>query len=204
MNKTGTGRKKGSIVIYRKNYNLLGERFGKVVVVEKLENRYITPSGKSQVQWRCICDCGKEKIATTNNLCMGNSSSCGCMSFTPEVIERRAKGLIKELAGFTEVLGSYKRNAKKRGYNFSLNDEESMSLFKGNCYYCGIEPKMIIKKSKIPFIYNGIDRKNNFIGYEYLNCVSCCGRCNKAKMNLPMEDFINLITKIYKNLIDNK
>ncbi len=191
-------RKRG---IYRTSYNLVGEMFGHVIVLEKHPQNYISPGGKHHTRWLCRCTlCGREKITTTNNLCRGGGSSCWCQAFTPEIIARRSAGLIREHAGFTEIIGSYRRNAMKRGYQFQINDEQAMKLFKGNCHYCGVEPKMIIKKSKIPFVYNGIDRTDNTIGYTTENCVSCCGVCNKAKMNLQYNDFINLIKRIHNNL----
>jgi hypothetical protein len=46
----------------------IGERFGSLIVVEKLENRRV----------RCLCDCGKETIVFDGNLSRGNTTSCGC------------------------------------------------------------------------------------------------------------------------------
>lgn len=33
-------------------------------------------------------------------------------------------------------------------------------------------------------------RKNNSVGYTLENCVPCCGICNKMKMNLDFDTFI--------------
>lgn len=52
--------------------NIVGERFGKLVVVARLPNRGRT------VMWRCQCDCGSEASCSTSNLRGGNSTSCGC------------------------------------------------------------------------------------------------------------------------------
>ena len=48
------------------------------------------------------------------------------------------------------------------------------------------------------FLYNGIDRKDNNIGYIIENCVSCCGICNRMKMDMSYDDFLNHIRLIYK------
>jgi hypothetical protein len=52
--------------------NLAGQRFGFWLVKMRVHNH------NKIVQWLCLCDCGKEKIVTTNSLRSGNSTSCGC------------------------------------------------------------------------------------------------------------------------------
>lgn len=55
--------------------NLVGKRFGKLTVVE------LAPKTKNRsTLWRCICDCGKEKIARNKNLIEGITTDCGCIS----------------------------------------------------------------------------------------------------------------------------
>lgn len=56
-----------------KKLDLCGQRFGFWVVQKRAEN---TKNGR--IQWICLCECGKEKIVTTNSLRSGNSTSCGC------------------------------------------------------------------------------------------------------------------------------
>ena len=53
--------------------DLTGQRFGRLVALERVEN---AKDGK--VQWKCKCDCGNEVIVKTNNLRSGNTKSCGC------------------------------------------------------------------------------------------------------------------------------
>ena len=57
--------------------DLTGQRFGRLVVIERAED-YIRPNGQSQVQWRCKCDCGNEKITVAYSLTHGLCTSCGC------------------------------------------------------------------------------------------------------------------------------
>lgn len=59
-----------------KSKNLEGERFGKLLVIERAEN---TKSGKSQ--WICKCDCGNTTIVPTYRLTMGQTKSCGCKKY---------------------------------------------------------------------------------------------------------------------------
>ncbi len=59
--------------------DLTGHRYGRFTVVELVEP-HITPKGKIRTQWKCLCDCGAERIVATCNLRNGTSRSCGCLS----------------------------------------------------------------------------------------------------------------------------
>ena len=52
--------------------NIIGERFGRLVVVARTENT------NNDVWWLCKCDCGNMKIARTTSLRSGDVVSCGC------------------------------------------------------------------------------------------------------------------------------
>lgn len=54
---------------------LKGQRFGRLVVVDRAEN---TSDGKAR--WLCRCSCGKECVATTDHLRSGHTQSCGCLN----------------------------------------------------------------------------------------------------------------------------
>lgn len=56
-----------------KTQNLVGQRFGRLIVIE----RYIC-DGK-QPKWLCQCDCGNEKIVFGTHLKQGTTKSCGCL-----------------------------------------------------------------------------------------------------------------------------
>ena len=64
------------------------------------------------------------------------------------------------------------------------------------CYYCGSEIETV-----------GIDRVDNKIGYEFDNCVPCCGLCNKMKNSYNSKKFVEHCKKISfylkKYLTDN-
>ncbi len=50
-----------------------------------------------------------------------------------------------------------------------------------------------------PYIYNGIDRVKNEVGYEVENCVACCKTCNIMKQGLSKEDFLNHIKGVLRH-----
>jgi hypothetical protein len=55
---------------------------------------------------------------------------------------------------------------------------------------------MHVKWSNGDFVYNGIDRRENSIGYTLANCVSCCGPCNMMKKVLSYAEFIERCKRI--------
>ena len=55
------------------NSKLVGMRFGRLTVVEKIE------SVRRRSRFRCICDCGNEHIVLGQSLLNGHVRSCGCL-----------------------------------------------------------------------------------------------------------------------------
>lgn len=54
--------------------DLTGQKFGRLTVIRRAEN---AKNGKSR--WKCICDCGDEKVLRGEDLRMGKIMSCGCL-----------------------------------------------------------------------------------------------------------------------------
>ena len=58
--------------------NLVGKRFFRLLVLERIES-YKRANGRPAVsRWRCQCDCGKIHTAFTSHLMNGKTLSCGC------------------------------------------------------------------------------------------------------------------------------
>lgn len=53
--------------------NLLGKRFGRLTVIERLSNNQYR-----ERRWRSVCDCGGYATSTSSSLKSGQSKSCGC------------------------------------------------------------------------------------------------------------------------------
>lgn len=60
--------------------SLVGQRFGKLVVVERVENNRF-----GHVCYRCKCDCGGGAIVDATNLRGGSTNSCGCIKSKGEM-----------------------------------------------------------------------------------------------------------------------
>lgn len=62
----------------KQRYNLIGQTFNRLHVVEEVEPR-IEPSGTKRYRWKCVCECGNEVVVNTSNLRTGHTKSCGCL-----------------------------------------------------------------------------------------------------------------------------
>lgn len=137
---------------------------------------------------RCLvrCECGQEKDVRIESVVNGKQYSCGC---------NRKKN---ENSAQRKMFNNYKNSAINRGYSFDLTEQQFVSISTSNCHYCGIEPSNSKETYGDTFVLNGIDRKNNTIGYVFDNCLPCCSICNRAKLDMPYDDFVAW-TRRFKN-----
>jgi len=181
-----------------KRINLVGKKINMLTVIEQM------PYSGGRSKFKCVCECGVEKIVDGPKLNSGRLKSCGCYRQSKEHKENMSKARRLKWGESLEnlLIGSYKRNAKIKGYEFELTDEQIKKLFKGTCFYCGREPYNTISKKNHygNYTYNGIDRKINTVGYIMDNVVSCCSQCNFLKNSYNIDDFINLIRMINENI----
>lgn len=57
--------------------DLSGKRFGRLVVLEYAGKK--KSGSQNKTLWKCICDCGNEKITDVGALRSGHTTSCGCL-----------------------------------------------------------------------------------------------------------------------------
>lgn len=179
-----------------KKINIIGFKFHQLTVLEATEERK-----RNNVVWKCLCDCGQICFHITANLISGRIQSCGCLKGNKLQTQPGEYG-------FNKLYKHYQENAENRGYSFSLSKEEFGRLTKLNCWYCGCEPRSIscprtptsstkaIENCK--YIYNGLDRVDNLLGYTIDNVVTCCENCNRAKRMMTQSEFILLANNIAK------
>lgn len=166
-----------------------GKKFGKFTVIgyNKASKKYIVK-----------CECGEVREYTSSILKNPNRGN-GCFKCIQKQ-PRLHKRLPEDTALKRSVLDNYKRAAERRGYNFNLTEEEFFSLIISDCYYCGTSLSMVNNEQKCRgriLLYNGVDRKDNSIGYDKENCVPCCKICNNSKASLTLEEWNAWITRIY-------
>lgn len=128
-----------------------------------------------------LCKCGKMKTFSKNLLSKGGVK-CSCINFRDNILNKIELVLFKK----------YIYNAKKRNYQFLLNQSQFKKLIYQNCHFCGTEPKQEFKEIK----YNGIDRLEPNKGYIETNVFTCCFRCNRAKSNMSFPEFDRWMEKL--------
>lgn len=170
----------------------IGARFGRWVVlaatkrVAKNHERY----------WLCRCDCGTEREITLGNVKAhvkrGGDVGCGC--FKQEWVIGHT--LPNSQALKNRLLKAYKASAKKRNLDWEIEDNFFFKLITEDCHYCGIVPATLKQRNGQTLMYNGIDRKDNIVGYTAANIVSCCKTCNYLKKAVPYEEFVVYLNRV--------
>lgn len=183
--------------------DLIERRFSKLLVLK------IHSKGHSTF-WKCLCDCGNQTIATTNQLTSGGKKSCGCLrKELTKTLRARSGGNTKPKgqAYLNKIYYEYQLGAKNRNLNFLLTKEEFKNIVSQNCHYCGALPLAKDNRRKDgSLVYNGsypcngIDRVNNSFAYIIANVVPCCKKCNFMKTTLGYDEFIAQCERICENM----
>lgn len=194
--------------------NRLYKKYGRLLVIEKLENS----NGKKNNggKWLCKCDCGNK--LQLNGYRLHTTKSCGCL-----IKEGRVTAGIK-LRKYEQIT----INSEYRMYKNSCRCRNLVPLPKANwtkivflpCRYCNqiyernfAKSKRYIKRwstsltseiiKKCGIKMNGIDRLNSSKGYTLKNIFPCCSMCNYMKLDFTEKEFLTQIKLIYKNKIEN-
>lgn len=98
--------------------DLAQQRFGLLIAINRVGTK-VNQSGRRRALWRCICDCGGERIAVTSDLTGGNTTSCGCKSGKTEhsfsgSLEERFWSKVKKLDDCWEWIAY----VRKDGYGY--------------------------------------------------------------------------------------
>lgn len=153
--------------------DLTGQKFGKLTVIE----HYGKIEGKKGHYWKCLCECGNEKLVEGSCLRKGNTKSCGCGKYEGfknynlqqseenkiNIGERFGKLTIVEDLGFREHVPGHSRRWYKCKCDCG-NEKEAMGnmLKQGQISSCG----KCNFKSRGEFTINQILENHN-INYEY-------------------------------------
>ena len=187
---------------------VVGLKYGKLTAVKDIG---IKSYGKSNRTFFIFsCDCGNQVELPLKQVVSMKTRSCGCLPY-----EDRVNSTNKY------VYRSIKSGAKSRGLNFEISYDDFLSISSKECFYCG----QIDNRNKWAYVgcapnssfiesvtnrelynsmINGLDRLDSSLGYTMDNVVSCCGTCNRAKMDLKLDDFLSHIKKIYKWKIEKE
>lgn len=178
--------------------NLVGQKFNRLLVVERTDQRK-----RKNIVWQCLCDCGTICYKISSDLVNNRIKSCGCLFEDFSKTLRLPPGEY----GLNQVFRKYIESSKIRKLIFSLSKDQFKELTSSNCYYCGAIPSNIsspntVSKASVnaiengKYIYNGLDRVDNNIGYIIENIVPCCEKCNRAKLTMSQKEFLELVNNI--------
>lgn len=174
-------------------------------------NYYVNRKGS--LHYKIKCKCGRtERVARRYEVHSLMETGIGANSLAKEcrycIRDNNYEKIINEgtYKMYSDVIFSYKSNAKARGLKFELTNEECVKLFKSNCKYCQIGPTNNGKRQKVKgdirFKYTGIDRVDSSKDYTIDNVVPCCKQCNISKNDYSEEVFYEWLKRAYKVSIE--
>lgn len=179
--------------------DLIGKRFGKLLVIEDDGSR----TDQGQINWKCLCDCGKYTYAISYKLEHGFKTSCGCNAkryFKP----KQSTDIEKRNTAISRIIGRYKSKAKTRNIKWDISKKTFISTIEKPCFYCGIQSSMSLNINGFNYNYNGVDRIDSSKDYTNDNIVPCCKNCNMAKSDLKQKDFYDWVQRISENFTYDK
>lgn len=171
--------------------DLRGRTFGQAIVMN-VPPIYKLMGRKRKREWRywlveCLT-CGHVSEKHESEV---KRLTIGCKKCANKLASKRAAILMKKWpdSAVGSLYTSYRRNAEAKNLRFDLAYDCFQSLIIQDCVYCGAHPRLIATTGILRHttMANGIDRKNNNLGYIEGNCVPCCSDCNYEKADLTKE-----------------
>jgi hypothetical protein len=178
---------------------LIGRRYGRLVITGATRVR-VTSGGNRLACLVAKCDCGLciELPLTA----LQKTRSCGC--YRRELSSALALSRIRlprGEAGKRAAYASYRARAEQRGLEFSLTLGDFTDIALRDCHYCGAAPSNSCETGTDgEFVYSGVDRMDSSRGYSKDNCVPACKDCNVAKLDRPVERFVDWAHRLSVNL----
>ena len=185
------------------NYkDILWQKFGKLTVLADFKAR----NKKNNRPYRklfCKCDCGQECFCNKEKVLNGSKRSCGCLQKENHKTFGNRQRLGYGVASANERYTAYKAGARRRNLEFNLTKEQFFDIVTKPCIYCGTDKSQIYrrddKRRNGAFIYTGIDRYDTKKGYTVENCVPCCTKCNRIKLDMEAGEMLEQLKKIIAN-----
>jgi hypothetical protein len=177
--------------------NILNQKFGKLTAVELLEKK----DCYGRRRWRCMCECGGEKISTANLLKSGNVKSCGCLKVNCIEAMKRATSLEPRDAYLNNMYSQSRYRSSQRNIKFELTIEQFANICKEKCYYCGEYDSRVHHKVSGDIVVEvvGVDRIDSNKGYTKDNIQWVHKRVQQMKWNISQDQFIEWCKIIAKN-----
>ena len=177
--------------------DITNKTFGYLTAIAPTKRR----SNGGNVIWECACSCGRNTCAKiifahSGDLAWGTTNSC-----QQQQHDKSIHPAIRQY--FTNT----RYNAYYRNYIFELTLVQFITIIQQPCRYCGAnnDIKRITQHGKQITRWalraNGIDRRNNDLGYTVENSIPCCALCNLAKRSMSAYEYINHCKNVAANNI---
>ena len=144
--------------------DLTGQRFGKLIVIKRVEN-----NDRNKVRWLCQCDCGNTHITISYNLTHGLCQSCGCLQ--QEIIETNRQRRYNTY----DLSGTYGIGYTSKGEEFYF-DLEDYDKIKDYCWYIDSNGYVIAhdntnnnKIIRMHRLIMNVNRREIFVDHIYHN-----------------------------------
>lgn len=178
----------------RCNQNLVGMRFDRLVVIEKIESQTF-----GNVEWKCQCDCGNTTIAMTARLNNGTKRSCGCLKAESARQRFTKHGLCTNRTPSTtySMYVDAKKRAKKSKLPFNIELSDIIIP-----EYCPVFPHIKLQQNKNYPEYNSpsIDKLVPSLGYVKGNITIISQRANFIKRDASLEELKQITYWLEKEL----
>lgn len=166
----------GCLTHKSKSENLIGQIFGKLTVVEKINK---TGHSRSQI-WKCICECGNEIEVEAYRLKNNTTKSCGCLQkeTASRIGKSRATNLLGRQYGLLTVIEELPNKMWLCRCSCDEQNEimvKGRELMRGHISSCGCLKKslgeymisQLLRNSNIPFVNNAHFEDCKFIDTNY-------------------------------------
>jgi hypothetical protein len=115
--------------------DMTGQRFGKLTVIEKAAPNTKTPGA----YWRCVCDCGNEKVVVGTALRRGDYQSCGCL---------RGENVKRVHLEYLKNDPDWKKKKRESQKSTPCPYNEGVQCYQKDCWRCGWNPKVAEVRNK--------------------------------------------------------
>lgn len=170
----------------------IGDRFGKLTIIEDMGLRPYYNTGKNRRWYKCKCECGNIVEGWGNAIKSGIKSSCGCLSSKGELkIEKLLKdnniNYKKEVVD-ENLLQQYNRRLR---FDFGIYDDDNNLIkyieFDGRQHKEGMDPGIWSNSEPLEKIQERDEIKNEFCKKNGITLIRIS--YNKLK-KLKIEDLI--------------
>ena len=161
---------------YNKVTDLSGQKFGKLLVIEL--HKHIP--GK-EIYWKCLCDCGNEKITTGRSLKTNKTTSCGCYhkEIMETIIKPKLIAIMKTRVGenhpnWDPTKSNRERYRMRKKHEISTLREKTFKRDNYVCQCCEKTNTILNAHHILPF------SKHVDLRYDINNLITLCKTCHMS------------------------